>query len=61
MSISVVRVFLDGGLTIRDVLSLSVSRAIELIKNDYNITFQCHNVTIMKNKYGDRIIIQEVK
>lgn len=61
MNISVVRVFLDDGLTIRDVLSLSVSRAIELIKNNYNITFQCHNVTIMKNEQGDRVIIQEVK
>lgn len=25
------------------------------------VTFQCHNVTIMKNAQGDRVIIQEVK
>ena len=27
----------------------------------YAISFQCHNVTIMKNAQGDRVIIQEVK
>lgn len=25
------------------------------------VTFSCHNVTIMKNAQGDRVIIQEVK
>jgi len=29
--------------------------------SDYSISFQCHNVTIMKNAQGDRVIIQEVK
>jgi len=29
--------------------------------NDYAVSFQCHNVTIMKNAQGDRVIIQEVK
>ncbi len=29
--------------------------------DDYSISFQCHNVTIMKNAQGDRVIIQEVK
>ena len=29
--------------------------------SDYSISFQCHNVTIMKNTKGDRVIIQEVK
>ena len=27
----------------------------------YSVSFQCHNVTIMKNAQGDRVIIQEVK
>ena len=27
----------------------------------YAVSFQCHNVTIMKNAQGDRVIIQEVK
>ena len=27
----------------------------------YEVTFQCHNVTIMKNTQGDRVMIQEVK
>lgn len=31
------------------------------IAQGYSITFQCHNVTIMKNAQGDRVIIQEVK
>jgi len=60
MTISVTRVFFNGD-TIRDVLSIAVSRAIELISLDYSISFQCHNVTIMKNAQGDRVIIQEVK
>ena len=25
------------------------------------LTFSCHNVSIMKNAHGDRVIIQEVK
>ena len=28
---------------------------------DGEVTFQCHNVTIIKNAYGERMIIQEVK
>ena len=27
----------------------------------YTVAFKCHNVTIMKNERGDRVIIQEVK
>ena len=32
-----------------------------LSRKGFNISFQCHNVTIMKNAQGDRVIIQEVK
>ena len=27
----------------------------------FDVSFKCHNVTIMKNAQGDRVIIQEVK
>lgn len=29
--------------------------------DDYDVALECHNVTIMKNEQGDRVIIQEVK
>ena len=29
--------------------------------DSYKVTFKCHNVTILSNAYGDRVIIQEVK
>jgi len=29
--------------------------------SEYSISFKCHNVTIMKNAQGNRVIIQEVK
>jgi len=32
-----------------------------LSRKGYSISFKCHNVTIMKNVQGDRVIIQEVK
>lgn len=32
-----------------------------LWKKGYDISFQCHNATIMKNAQGDRVIIREVK
>ena len=29
--------------------------------DDYDVALKCHNVTIMKNAQGDRVIIREVK
>jgi len=52
-----------NGLFMRDVDGLRSSAVISAInsKLGYSITFQCHNVTIMKNSQGDRVVIQEVK
>lgn len=40
----------------------SIHECISFMKElKHSVTFQCRNVTIMKNAQGDRVIIQEVK
>ena len=53
----------NNGKIMRDIDGLRSSAVISAInyKLGYSITFQCHNVTIMKNAQGNRVIIQEVK
>ena len=29
--------------------------------DDYDVVLECHNVTIMKNEQGDRVIIEVVR
>ena len=39
----------------------STDRCLMLMRYGWLPSFKCHNVTIMKNAQGDRVIIQEVK
>lgn len=52
-----------NGKFIHEVNDLKLKYMIEFaeIASGFKISFQCHNVTIMKNSQGDRVIIQEVK
>lgn len=44
-----------------DVQSIFFNSFLNCIELGYVLSFSCHNVTIMKNAQGDRVIIQEVK
>ena len=52
-----------NGIFMRDVDGFKAEFIVKFaeIAQGYSITFQCHNVTIMKNAQGYRVIIQEVK
>ena len=51
----------DGGFTRFSGLESAADRCSMLMRYGWIESFKCHNVTIMKNAQGDRVIIQEVK
>ena len=51
----------DGGFTKFTGFESALDRCSILMLHGWALSFQCHNVTIMKNAQGDRVIIQEVK
>lgn len=52
-----------NGVFMQDVNGFSAKTMINYAEllSGFSVTFECHNVTIMKNAQGDRVIIQEVK
>lgn len=51
----------DGGFTKFTGFESATDRCLMLMRYGWLPSFRCHNVTIMKNEQGDRVIIQEVK
>ena len=56
-------IYEKSGIMVREVSEFSAKTMVNFaeIMSGFVTTFQCRNVTIMKNAQGDRVIIQEVK
>jgi len=59
---TITTIFTESGFfRLRDLNSDKIECTKRLERLNHTITFECHNVTIMKNAQGGRVIIQEVK